>query len=302
MLAAHHLSKSYGIHSVLQDITFNVNPGERVGLIGPNGCGKTTLLRILVGLEMPDSGKVAVTRPDLRIGYLSQGFEFPPDLSIAEVCTLQPAPMDQSQITDLAASLAADPSDRDLQAQYDALIDHLSAPHQPDEILIPLGLADIPRDRPVASLSGGQKTRLKLARLLLDLPDLILLDEPTNHLDIAMLEWLEDWLGGFHGAALIVSHDRAFLDHTVSRILDLDPDSRTVRAYPGNYSQYLEQFLAEREKQWDEYRDQVAEVRRMRQDIIRTKQQALSVELTTTSRQPGVRRYAKKVAKKALSR
>jgi ATP-binding cassette subfamily F protein 3 len=141
-----------------------------------------------------------------------------------------------------------------------------------------------------------------LARLLLSDPHLLLLDEPTNHLDIGMLEWLESWLACFHGAALIVSHDRTFLDNTVSRILELDSETHTVREYAGNYSGYLEQFLAERHKQWNEYRDQVAEVRRMKQDIARTKQQALNVELTTTSRQPGVRRYAKKVAKKALSR
>jgi ATP-binding cassette subfamily F protein 3 len=141
-----------------------------------------------------------------------------------------------------------------------------------------------------------------LARLLLSDPHLLLLDEPTNHLDIGMLEWLESWLARFRGAALIVSHDRTFLDNTVSRILDLDLETHTVREYAGNYSEYLEQFLAERHKQWNEYRDQVAEVRRMKQDIARTKQQALNVELTTTSRQPGVRRYAKKVAKKALSR
>ena len=117
-----------------------------------------------------------------------------------------------------------------------------------------------------------------------------------------LLEQPEGWLNRFRGAALIVSHDRAFLDNTVSRILDLDPATHTLQEYNGNYSQYLEQFLAGREKQWDDYRDQVAEIRRMRQDINRTKQQALNVELTTTSRQPGVRRYAKKVAKKAISR
>jgi ATP-binding cassette subfamily F protein 3 len=117
-----------------------------------------------------------------------------------------------------------------------------------------------------------------------------------------MLEWLEDWLAGFSGAALIVSHDRAFLDNTVTRILDLDPITHGLKEYNGNYSQYLQQFLAAREKQWDAYRDQVAEVRRIKQDIARTKQQALQVEQTTTPRQPHVRRLAKKVAVKALAR
>ncbi len=117
-----------------------------------------------------------------------------------------------------------------------------------------------------------------------------------------MLEWLEGWLAGFPGAALIVSHDRAFLDNTVSRILDLDPETHRLHEYAGNYSDYLGQFLAAREKQWDDYRDQVAEIRRIQQDIARTKQQALQVEQSTTPRQPHVRRIAKKVAVKALAR
>ena len=303
MLSAHHLTKTYGIHTVLQDITFSVSAGERVGLIGPNGCGKTTLLRILTRQEQPDSGTVARTRPDLRIGYLAQGFDLDPALTIAEACVPVSAPDPELDLVTLASALAENPSDTALQTRYDEAIARLSTFNfRPEDVLIPLGLADLSPEHRVGELSGGQKTRLMLARLLLSEPNLILLDEPTNHLDIGMLEWLEGWLADFPGAALIVSHDRAFLDNTVSRILDLDAETHTLREYTGNYSEYLEQFLAERQHQWDEYRDQVAEVRRMKQDIARTKQQALNVELTTTSRQPGVRRYAKKVAKKALSR
>jgi ATP-binding cassette subfamily F protein 3 len=170
------------------------------------------------------------------------------------------------------------------------------------DLLVHFGLAEIRPDTRLGTLSGGQKTRLMLARLLLDSPDLLLLDEPTNHLDIVMLEWLEGWLATFAGAALIVSHDRAFLDNTVSRVLDLDAETRTIHEYDGNYSDYLEQFLAARARQWDAYHDQLAEIRRIRQDIARTKEQARQVERSTTSRQPGVRRIAKKVAVKALAR
>jgi ATPase subunit of ABC transporter with duplicated ATPase domains len=129
-----------------------------------------------------------------------------------------------------------------------------------------------------------------------------LLDEPTNHLDLDMLAWLEDWLAGFPGAALVVSHDRAFLDRVANRILDFDVETHTLREYAGSYSDYLDQYLAERERLQAAYQDQVAEIRHMRADINRTKQQAAWVEQTTTPRQPGVRRYAKKVARKAKSR
>ena len=302
MLSTHAINKSYGIQTVLQNITFSINAGERVGLIGPNGSGKSTLLHILIGQEKPDSGSVTHTRPGLRIGYLSQGFEFDLDITIAEATRTAPLTDPETALPELASSLAADPANKDLQLRYDQALARLASAHSPEELLQPLGLTGFSLDTRVRTLSGGQKTRLMLARLLLEQPNLLLLDEPTNHLDIAMLEWLEGWLNRFRGAALIVSHDRAFLDNTVSRILDLDPATHTLQEYNGNYSQYLEQFLAGREKQWDDYRDQVAEIRRMRQDINRTKQQALNVELTTTSRQPGVRRYAKKVAKKAISR
>jgi ATP-binding cassette subfamily F protein 3 len=303
MLSAHHITKSYGIHTVLQDITFSISAGERLGLIGPNGCGKTTLMRILTGQEKPDSGTVAHTRPDLRIGYLPQGFDLDPALTIAEACAPASACASESEFVKLAAALAANPADKNLQLVYDEALQTLERANvQPVNVLVPLGLADIPPEKRIGELSGGQKTRLLLARLLLSEPNLLLLDEPTNHLDIAMLEWLESWLKSFHGAALIVSHDRAFLDNTVTRILDLDAETHSLREYTGNYSEYLEQFLAEHQHQWDEYRDQVAEVRRMKQDIARTKQQAMQVELSTTPRQPHVRRIAKKVAKKAASR
>ncbi len=303
MLSAHHLTKSYGLHTVLQNITFSVSANDRLGLIGPNGCGKTTLMRILTGQEMPDSGTVAHTRSNLRIGYLPQGFDLNPSLTLAEACAPASSSDPEPDLVKLAAALAENPADKILQIQYDETIIRLSTfDLRPESILAPLGLSDINSQTPVGKLSGGQKTRLLLARLLLAEPHLLLLDEPTNHLDIAMLEWLEDWLRRFHGAALIVSHDRAFLDNTVSSILELDPSTHGLRLYAGNYSDYIEQKLAEQEHQLQTYNDQQAEIRRMRQDIVRTKQQSLNVELTTTSRQPGVRRYARKVAKKALSR
>jgi ATP-binding cassette subfamily F protein 3 len=275
MLTIHHLYKTYGIQPVLQDISFSISDRERIGLIGPNGCGKTTLLRILSKQEVPDSGTVASTRPGLRIGYLAQGMEFTPD------ATLQSAlnPFDYTQgrpthvkeadieaeIASLAAALSADPKDAGLQAQYDHALAQLSSFNFPlASVLAPLGLADIPLNTPIAHLSGGQKTRLMLACVLRQEPHLLLLDEPTNHLDIQMLEWLEDWLTSFKGAALIVSHDRTFLDHTITSILELDPKTHNLRAYPGDYSEYIEQKLLEHEKQSQAYQDQQDEIAQLR--------------------------------------
>jgi ATP-binding cassette subfamily F protein 3 len=309
MLTAHNLSKSYGIQTILTDISFSISPGDRVGLIGPNGCGKTTLMRILAGKEKPDQGAVILTPSSLRVSYLGQGFELDPANRFEEV--IQTASGDAQklslQVAGLAAELAVSPQRKDLQDAYDAALQALQNLDQLDTgriaaILQALGLDAIPADLPVGRLSGGQKTRLALALVLVEDPQLLLLDEPTNHLDIQMLEWLEAWLSGFPGAALIVSHDRTFLDHTVNRILDLDPETHSLQEYSGNYSDYLDQYLKRKEIQEAAYKDQVVVIRMMKQDIARTKQQASWVEQTTTSRQPGVRRIAKKVAKKAKSR
>jgi ATP-binding cassette subfamily F protein 3 len=267
MLTVHQLHKSYGIQPILQNISFSLGNGERVGLIGPNGCGKTTLLRILAKLESADAGHVIPNRSPLRIGYLAQGMEFNPEATIQSV--LEPSPVKpeelEAKVASLAMALSSTPEDADLQARYDLTLTQLATVHRPlSTVLIPLGLADYPLDTPVAHLSGGQKTRLMLARVLLEEPHLLLLDEPTNHLDIQMLEWLEDWLASFPGAALIVSHDRAFLDNTVTSILELDPLTHGLRAYEGNYGDYLEQKITEREKQAQAYQDQQDEIAQLR--------------------------------------
>jgi len=267
MLTAHHLSKAYGIQPILQDISFSISTGERIGLVGPNGCGKTTLMRILVGDEKPGEGTVAHTRPNLRIGYLAQGMGFDPDqtLRVALELTSVSGKDIESEVAALAASLTKDPENPQLQRRYDEVVTQLSTFNvQPESVLGPLGLGDIDLDSLVAHLSGGQKTRLMLARILLEEPHLLLLDEPTNHLDIAMLEWLEDWLGRFNGAALIVSHDRAFLDNTVTSSLELDTATQSIKSYPGNYSEYAEQKIIELEKQQQAYVDQQQRIAQLR--------------------------------------
>jgi len=266
MLTAHHIHKTYGIQPILENISFSISNSKRVGLIGPNGSGKTTLMRILAGLEQPDSGTVFSTRPGLRIGYLAQGMQFDDEQTLQATLHLDAVPPAnlEGEIASLAAAIASNPHDSTVQARYDTVLHQLISNSQVPSILAPLGLADMPLDIPVKHLSGGQKTRLMLARVLLEEPHLLLLDEPTNHLDIEMLEWLEDWLNRFQGAALIVSHDRAFLDNTVTSILELDPSTHGIKSYPGNYADYLEQKLVESEKQaqaWQDQQDEIAQLR-----------------------------------------
>lgn len=306
MLTVNRISKAYNLDPILDNVSFNLNAGERVGLIGPNGSGKSTLLRILAGVERPDDGHTIFNPPNLRIGYLSQGPGWQPAQTVGDILHAvagNPARLAE-ELAALGMQLAAEPGRIDLQEAYDATLRRL-AHHDTarmEAILPALGLEALDGTMRYGRLSGGQKTRLALAAILLGEPELLLLDEPTNHLDIEMLEWLEAWLMAFPGAVLIVSHDRTFLNNTVTRILDLSPLTHDVRDYPGNYDDYLAHYLKERDKQWHAYRDQEAEIRRMRQDIARTREQANSVERSTTPRQPNVRRIAKKVAKKAQSR
>ena len=152
MLTAHHIHKTYGIQPILQDISFSLSHNERVGLIGPNGCGKTTLMRILAGLEQPDSGTVASTRPNLRIGYLAQGMDFEPEQTLQSTLSLQHVSQAdlESEIASLASALSADPNDAHIQAKYDSTLNRLATfDVRPESVLAPLGLSNIALDAPV---------------------------------------------------------------------------------------------------------------------------------------------------------
>ena len=317
MLTAHHLSKFFDLQTLFENVSFSLNPGERIGLVGPNGCGKTTLIRILAGIEPPSSGHVS-RDPQLRIGYLPQGFEPDPSMTLAEIIHHHTGDVNdlEQELAIAAQALARAPSNTELQSHYDELLRRMQSADtgRTAHILSGLGLDEVDPHLPAGKLSGGQQTRLSLALVLLNDPQCLLLDEPTNHLDITMLQWLEGWLTGSPCAALIISHDRTFLDHTVSHILDMDPFKHTVKQYAGNYSDYQALRQSEIERQWNEYKDQEAEIRRMRQDIIQTREQAAHTERQASSiriggsdyKQKGYKSYqqgiAKKVAKKAKSR
>jgi len=270
MLSVNNISKTYGLDLILDGISFSLNSGECLGLVGPNGSGKTTLLRILVQQERPDSGSVQFEPSDTRVGYLPQGFTPGPQETLQSFLDQMEGNVDllTARLEKLAAGLMDNTHSAELQQEYDQVLAQIElsmahSGHAPS-VLAGLGLGQLPMDTPVAHLSGGQKTRLSLAGVLLSNPQLILLDEPTNHLDLDMLAWLEDWLNEYPGAALVVSHDRTFLDHTATSILEIDPKTHKSRLYAGNYSDYLEQKLADYDRRWQEYSDQQDEIHRLR--------------------------------------
>jgi ATPase subunit of ABC transporter with duplicated ATPase domains len=276
MLQLTKISKSYDLEPLFSQVSFVINQGERVSLVGPNGCGKTTLLRLIVGLEQPDEGSITFNPPNLAVGYLPQALPFEPEETVGAVLSrdladyyqaqtemqhyaeLMAASSDEGQLTDLMAAYAQAEARFEAAGGYDLEI-------RLEKVLAGLGLVEVSRDLPVAYLSGGQKTRLGLAGLLLRQPRLLLLDEPTNHLDIDALTWLEAWLGDYDGAVLLISHDRAFLDATTTRTLVIDPSTQTLRDIPGNYSEYLATLSREVDQQWQVYQDQQQEISHLRQ-------------------------------------
>jgi ATP-binding cassette subfamily F protein 3 len=308
MLQVRDITKWFGDVRVLDRINFNLNRGDRAGLIGPNGCGKTTLLRILTGELPADRGRVQLLPASLRIGYLPQALEFPAGTTVGDV--LRAAQGERVAVETRLARLAEAVATAEgvalavALADYDRGVAEFGATGgeklraDADAVLAGLGMADVDQARPVSSLSGGQKTRLGLARLLLQEPDLLLLDEPTNHLDITALTWLEEYLAGYRGAILIVSHDRAFLDRTVNRILALDDVTHTLAEYPGNYTDYAVVVDRGLEKQWAAYKDQQERFRKLEASIHKLSNQARGIEQETIHFH--YRRVAKDLARHAV--
>jgi ATP-binding cassette subfamily F protein 3 len=309
MLQASSITKHYGDVLVLQNVSFILSPGDRVGLIGPNGCGKTTLMRILTGREQPDAGSVSIDPPDLAIGYLEQGLTYGEADTIGDVlhADQQALALVEAEVAQLAEALtsAKGPDlDRVLHAYGEALARfvHLAESQTPDHeiraALAGLELSHLPLDMPVNHLSGGQKTRLGLVRLLVGKPALLLLDEPTNHLDIDALEWLETWLQTYTGTAIIVSHDRAFLDRTVNWIYDLDGRTHVLTAYPGTYTDFLQAKHRELERHWEAYDAQQERIAQLTGEARRLSGYATSIERGTIDFAP--RKVAKGIARRAV--
>jgi ATP-binding cassette, subfamily F, member 3 len=308
VLTVSNVSKSFGDNLIFENVSFVLNAGDRVGLIGPNGSGKTTLLQIILGQLAPDTGSARLSQPGARAGYLAQALVYASGDTVGQVLKTAVAGLsDAEAVLDEIAGHMVTAHGRALEqlmAEYDRALEQFERlggySHQArsDAVLDGLALHDLDQDTPVEILSGGQKTRLGLARLLLSHPDVLLLDEPTNHLDIAALAWLEGFLHAFPGAVLIVSHDRALLDRTSTRILEIDPLTRTLAEYAGNYSDYLEVKEREREKQWAAYREQQEFIAHLQSTIADRKGYARSIELGTIDFGP--RAIAKGIARRAV--
>ncbi|GAB4518165.1 MAG: ABC-F family ATP-binding cassette domain-containing protein [Anaerolineae bacterium] len=269
LLIGNDLAKSYGALDVFEHIDLRIEQADRIGLIGPNGQGKTTLLKILAGVELPTAGRVERARR-LRIGYLPQLPPPPGDQTLIESLLSVFADL-QAQERELAEMERAMAEARD-EAELEALLERYGAAQarfeasggfdyelRIQQVLSGLGFDETDYHQPLAILSGGQRTRALLARLILEEPDLLLLDEPTNHLDIDGMEWLEETLRQWKGAVVVVAHDRYFLDRVATRIWDLH-DGR-LDTYRGNYSHYLvqrEQRRLEEERLWEQQQEFIA--------------------------------------------
>ena len=254
LLELQNLGKSFGEHEVLQDVNAGVERGDRIGIIGANGTGKTTLLRILCGECLPDAGDAAFGA-GVTTGYLEQNARLDPALDVYATMKLvfTPALDAMQEMEALQKQLAAAPHDAALAekiAHCTAVIDAMDAYNMDTQIKKVLNGMGFPAQtwtKLAGVLSGGEQTRLRLARLLLERPDLLILDEPTNHLDLETMEWLESYLKAYRGAVLVVSHDRYFLDSVCTRIWELR--GKTIKTYRGNYSAYLPQREAADERQ-----------------------------------------------------
>ncbi|AVM69375.1 ABC transporter [Lachnospiraceae bacterium oral taxon 500] len=278
LLSVKDLSFAYIEDWILKDLSCHINENEKIALIGNNGAGKTTLFKILTGELAPAAGQI-YQKADLRLGYLAQNAEFESVKTLydelysanAEIVSLE------KKLARLNEQMAAPANDEETQLriihEYDELhqrFDRLSGYSYKSfvhGILRGLGFEEDRFNQPVATLSGGQKTRLALAKLLLQKPDLLLLDEPTNHLDLKAITWLENFLAEYQGALFIISHDRYFLDKVVNRVFELSFGQ--LDFYEGNYSYYLEQREIRQELAEKAYLNQQKEIDRQ-QNIIDT--------------------------------
>jgi macrolide transport system ATP-binding/permease protein len=275
LLSAEHVAKAYGPVAVIEGVSFHVGSGERVGLVGANGSGKSTLLRIITGEVPADGGRVAVAS-GVDIGYLPQEQSAAAELTVDELILESVGGLKslEQRLRELEAVLTR-AQGSELEAalsEYGDLAERFERrggyelDHQIEAVLAGLGLAQLPHDRRIGTLSGGEQSRVMLAALLLQSSDLLLLDEPTNHLDFASAAWLETFLTTYRGAFVAVSHDRHFLNRTVTRILEIDEHTHGLAEYAGNYDAYR----AAKEREYDRMEEAFARQQEEMKELRRT--------------------------------
>ncbi|MFD0869546.1 MULTISPECIES: ABC-F family ATP-binding cassette domain-containing protein [Paenibacillus] len=300
LLQASNLCKNYGVRPVLTNISLQISERERIGLVGVNGAGKSTLLQILAGELSYDSGELFKSK-EARIGYLAQNSGLNSERTLyEELRTVFSHLLElEQELRELEVRMA-DPELLNNEKLYEETMNRYAARSETFReqggyemeakirgVLHGMGFGDFPPDTVVSTLSGGQRTRLALAKLLLQEPDLLMLDEPTNHLDIATLTWLEDYLRGYPGSILVVSHDRYFLDALVQTIYEIERHSS--RRYTGNYSRYIEIKAADYAVQLKHYEKQQEEIARM-EDFVRRNLARASTTKRAQSRRKALER------------
>lgn len=263
IVVAEQLAKSFDPDDIFWDVSCSIARGDRIALVGRNGTGKTTLLRILAGLESPTRGRVHRAR-GLRIGYLPQGATLEGNRTLWQemLTTFEPLRAMEARLQELEAEMANPDRAEAALETYAPLRDRFeslggySYEDRTKHVLMGLGFPRDEHPMPLAHLSGGQKTRAFLARLLLESPDLLLLDEPTNHLDLQAIEWLEGHLSKWEGTVVLVAHDRYFMDHVVHKVWELAFGG--LERYSGTYSHYVQQRMERHARRQKEYQSQQA--------------------------------------------
>ena len=276
IFACKDIQKSYGIDTILEKVSFNIEDREKVAIVGVNGAGKTTVFKIITGEISADNGDMFI-RKDASMGYLAQNFVIDKNITVyEEMLSVFNNIMDMEKNLRDMENKMANVSEAELpkfMEQYSRLshdfeqLDGYSYKSRIKGVLKGLGFTEEEYNKPLNTLSGGQKTRVHLGKLLLTQPNLLLLDEPTNHLDIDSLVWLEDFLRSYPKAVLIISHDRYFMDRIVTKVIEIENKKSTI--YEGNYSYYAEQKEINRQIQLKQYINQQKEIKHQ-EEVIRT--------------------------------
>ncbi len=275
VLDVQNLTLSFGENTLFSDISFDIKDREKVGLVGVNGVGKTSLFKIITGEYVPDSGNCFMSK-NVRLGYMQQHTCSDNKTIYNELVSVFDDLIEmESELENIAVQLADNPS-KELIDRQDFLTNEfqknggLTYKSMTRSALTGLGFSEADFDKPTSKLSGGQRSKLILAKLLLSKADFLLLDEPTNHLDISAIQWLEEFLKNFNGACLIISHDRYFLDKITDKTIELE--NKKMRSYKGNYSTFLVKKEAEQKAIEDKYNNDIAEIERLEGIIAQQRQ------------------------------